>query len=148
LPDDFPSFVLGELVRSRQLELEAPLFGGYEAVEFPRDLLDLPDAPFLGGQPEKVPQQLTRIAQQVRDDVGFRAGPELRVAQDRAQLGHDPNGRDEVAELFVDLLEPALLLGGVEQGLRVHAMDDCYFAASCSSTEKSRSLIASSIRRR
>jgi hypothetical protein len=57
------------------------------------------------------------------------------------------HGRGEVGELLAHLLQAAVLLGGLEQRLRVRAVDDGYARVS-SRAEKSRSLIASSIRRR
>jgi hypothetical protein len=48
----------------------------------------------------------------------------------------------------MDLLEPALLDRRVEQRASVGAVDGAYGTASSSSTEKSSSPIASSIRRR
>jgi hypothetical protein len=57
------------------------------------------------------------------------------------------DGRGEVGELLAHLLQAAVLLRGVEQRLRVGAVDDGYLVLS-SSWEKSRSRTASSISRR
>src|SRR3712207_7415685 len=53
---------------------------------------------------------------------------------------------DEVAELLAHAVDAAALLRGLEEGARVHAVNDGYFAApDSSSAEKSSSRIASSI---
>ena len=139
---------LRELVRGRQLDVEAALLGCHQAVELAGDLRDLPNAALLGGEPQEVAQELIRLADDLDDDVGLRLGGQLRVTKDCAQLGNVAYGRSEVAELLGDLLQATLLLRGLEEGAGVGAVDGGYRTVSgCSSTEKSSSLIASSIRR-
>src|SRR5688500_6802393 len=50
LAGDRVSFLVGELVRGRQLDVEAPLRLRDEQVELAVDLLDLPGAPLLGDE--------------------------------------------------------------------------------------------------
>ena len=89
-----------------------------------------------------------RLADDLDDDADLRLRGKLRVAKGCAQLGNVAYGRGEVAELLGDLFQTALLLRGLEQGARVRAVNECYRTGSfCSSAEKSRSLMASSIRR-
>jgi hypothetical protein len=46
----------------------------------------------------------------------------LRVPQQLAQLGDLALRLDEVAELLADSVEPVLLLRGLVEGARVHAL--------------------------
>src|SRR5437588_1345693 len=136
-----------ELTRGRQLDVEAPFLDREEAVELARDLLDLTTAPFLRDETQEIAHELVRAAEQLVEHRHLRARLELRVAQHGAQLGHVADGRGEVGELLADLLQAAVLLRRLEQCERVRSVDGGYLGVS-SSAEKSRSLIASSIRRR
>ena len=73
---------------------------------------------------------------------------DLGVIEQRAQLGDGARGFDEVAKLLGDRGDAVLLLRGVEERAGVDAVRDGYLATSRSSTLKSSSPIASSIRRR
>ena len=131
----------------KALRAQAALFGCHQPVELVCDLHDLADAALLGREPQEVAHELVRVADEVREHGGLRGRMELRVAEDRAQPGRVTHGCREVGHLLVDDLEPAVLLRRLEERLRVPAVNRGYFAAS-SRTEKSRSRIDSSIRRR
>jgi hypothetical protein len=140
--------LLRKLIRGRQLDVEPAFLRRQQAVELAGDLRDLADAALLGGEPQEIAEQRVRLADDLDDDAGLRVGGELRVAKDGAQLGDVADGRGEVAELFGNLLQAAFLFRDLEEGARVRAVDECYRTFSfCSSAEKSRSRIASSIRR-
>ena len=80
-------------------------------------------------------------------DLGARV--ELRVPEDRVELGHVFERLDEVVELVADGLERALLLGGLEERLRVDALRDGHqFLSVLEHGEVEVADSASSIRRR
>src|SRR2546421_3942007 len=147
LLEDPARLLVGEVVGGGQLDVEPAFLGCHQPVEFARDLFDLAYPTLLRGEPEEVSDELIGVAEQVADDPGLRLGVELGVAQNASELRYPAHRRDEVAQLLVDHREAAVLLRGFEQRTRIGAVDDGYVTASCSSTEKSRSLIASSIRR-
>src|SRR5919109_490214 len=136
-----------ELTCSRQLDVQSPFLDREQAVELAGDLLDLPDATLLRDEAEEVAHELVGVTEQLVEHRRLRARLELRVTQHGAQLGNVVDGGGEVGELLADLLQAAVLLRGIEQCPRIRAVDDGYLGAS-SSAEKSRSPIASSIRRR
>src|SRR6476646_1555348 len=62
LADDLPRFVLGELDRGRQLDVQLALFAGGELLELRSDLADLSPAPLLDEQTEDVLDQRVGVA--------------------------------------------------------------------------------------
>src|SRR5436190_13119399 len=145
---DLPLLVPAELHSGRQLDLEAPLLGPGEALELLVDLLDLPRAALFGQETHEVPDELVGVAEDGVERPRLSARVELRVSQERAQLRHLLDRGGEVVQLLAHAREPARLLRGVEERLRVDAVRDGYLAASRSSCEKSRPATASSTRRR
>src|SRR2546422_1451818 len=137
LLEDPTRFVLGEVVRGGQLDVEAAFFRGHQPVELPSDVLDLADATLFRGQAQEIPDQLIGLAEHFGDDPRFRLRIELGIAQDGTELGDVTNRSYEVAQLLMDLGEPALLLCRLEQRPRVGAVDGGYRTVSCSSAEKS-----------
>ena len=140
--------VIRELDRCRQLDVQAPFVQGDEAIELARDFLDLADPALLRDESQEVAQQLVVIPDEVLHDLCLHLALDLRAAEYAAQLRDVAECSREVVEPLADLVEPVFLLGGLEQGARVRAVDGGYFAGSSSRSEKSRSLIASSIKRR
>ena len=147
LLDDRRGLLVRELQRRRQLDGQTPFRFRHQPLELARDVLDLADAALLGREPEEVAQQLLGASEQVLEHGGLRARLELRVAQDRAQLGHVGDGTREVGQLLVHLWEAPVLLGRLEESLGVDPVRNAQFLRS-SSTEKSSVWIASSISRR
>jgi hypothetical protein len=88
------------------------------------------------------------VAGQLVDELRLDAALDLWVAKDVPQLRNVVRGRGKVAQLLVDLREPIVLLRRLEERAGIRAVDDAYLVASASKTEKSRSLIASSMSRR
>ena len=127
--EDSGRFVVGQVVRRRQLDVEAPLLGCQQPVERAHDLLDLADPAFFRGQSQEVLDERIGLTEQVGDDSGLRLLVELGIAQDGAKLGHVANGRREVTQLFVDFRQATLLLRGVEQRARIRAVDGGYRSA-------------------
>ena len=81
----------------------------------------------LGHEEEEVPHELLRVADEGGERLALDPRLDLRVAQERAQLGRLLNGRREVGELLAHLGEAALLAGGREQGLGVDGVRDGQF---------------------
>src|SRR5581483_9167004 len=146
LLDDRARLLVAQLARSRQLDAEAALLARHQSFELVRDVLDLADPPLVVHDEQEVAEERLLVADEVLDDARLRGGLELRVAQDRAQLGRLRDRRCEVAERLAHLREPAVFLRRREQRLGVDAMCDRY--AVSSRREKSSEPIASSIRRR
>src|SRR5919199_1515806 len=73
LAHDRGRLLVRQLLRRRQLDLEAALLARHQPLELAPDLLDLPDPPLLRREPEKVPQQLVRVAEQLLEHAGLRA---------------------------------------------------------------------------
>src|SRR5581483_6043790 len=126
LLDDVARLLVGELLRSRQLDGDLALLAGDQPFELALDLLDLGDAALLG-------QQLEEVADDVVDAPGDRlqrgrlgARVDLWVAQDRSQLRNLPDGRHEVAQLLARLLDVALLPGSVVERPRIDPVDNAH----------------------
>ena len=92
--------------------------------------------------------QAIGVAGQLVDELRLDGAVDLWVTQDVPELGNVVRGRGKVAQLLMDLREPIVLFRRLEERASVRAVDDAYLVASSSKTEKSRSLIASSMRRR
>ena len=146
--DDLGRLVVGELDRGRQLERRRrPRRSATRRSNSALISSISPARPFSASTSRKLRTSSSRAGRaRPRARRLARAGVDLRVAQQRAQLGHLALGLDELCQLLADLLEPALLLRGLEERLRVHAVDDDSLLPP-SSTEKSSSPTASSIRR-
>jgi hypothetical protein len=127
--DNLARLLVRQLDRGRELDLEPALLGRDQAIELGCDLLDLTDAAFLRREPQEVTDELVGVGGQLLQQLGLRARIELRVAQNRPKLGNPADCSREVAEVRVDLLQAPILLGSVEQRLRVRAMDDRYRSA-------------------
>ena len=144
LADDRARLLVGELVGGGQLDGQLAFLGGGHPLELLGDLRDLPGAALLDQQAQEVEDERIGLARDRVDGGGLRALVELRVAEQLAELGHLPLGLDEVAEVAADGGHAPGLLRRLEQRARVGAVDDAQ-TVSFSSTEKSRSPIASSI---
>ena len=70
------------------------------------------------------PEERLLVPGEVAEDARLRARVELRVAQDRAELGSLGDGGREVGDRLVHLLQAALLLRRREQRLGVDAVRD------------------------
>src|SRR5262249_38743008 len=119
---------------------------GDHAVDLAGNLLELPGAALADEHEQEVPEQLLPALEQVLERGALAARVELRVAQELAELRDRLLRLDELLELLAHRLQPVLVARRVEQGARVDAVHDAHSFRS--STEKSRSPIASSIRRR
>jgi hypothetical protein len=87
LRDDRLGFVVGELARGGELDGEPTLLACHQPLELGGHLLDLPRAALLGHDEQEVLEERLLVARDVGQDLGLRGRVELRVAQDRAELG-------------------------------------------------------------
>src|SRR5207253_53899 len=109
------------------------------------DVLDLPGSVFLDQQAEEVPHERVALSENGVDRGRLRTSVELGIAQDLLQLRHLLRHLDEVGELLTDRGDAPGFLRGRKERPRIGAVNDTHETRSRSSTEKSRSPIASSI---
>jgi hypothetical protein len=86
------------------------------------DLAQLSAAVLLHGQQQEVAHERVRAAEHVVERLRLRARIELRVLEQRVELRHVVDRRDEVAQLLAHLGEPALFLRGLDERAGVHAV--------------------------
>src|SRR3954451_2140724 len=146
LGDHLRVVVVGQLGRRRQLDVEYPLRRRDERVELVRDLGDLRGASLLGDEAEEVDDELVGALRDVREHVRLQPGVDLRVLEQGLQVRRVRERVAQLLQLCVHGVEPAGVLAGFEQRLRVDAVRRAYDRLP-SSWEKSISASASSIRR-
>ena len=110
------------------------------------DLTQLGHMPFLDEQAHEVPDELVRAGENLLDHAFLHPGVGLLVREQPGELRNRVEGFDEVRELRVDDVEPALLGSSLVERRCVDAVPGSYewLASNC---EKSISASASSIRR-
>ena len=116
--------VVGELVRGRELDREPVLRLRDERVELGADLGQLARAALLGDEPDEVADELVAVCRQLPEDVGLAGRLDLRVAQERAQLGHLVHRACERGEIGCDRVHAIGVLRGLEERAGVHAVRD------------------------
>src|SRR5712692_1292732 len=108
-------FGVAQLVRGRQLDGQPAFSGGDEPLELLVDLAQLPGAVLFHREEHEVADELVRSAEYVLERLRLRGRVDLRVLEQRVQLGDVLDRGDEVAELLADLREALLLLRGLEE---------------------------------
>jgi len=121
LLDDRGGLVVGELVGRGELDGETSRVGGDERVELAIDLVELACAALLGEEEDEVPQQLVGVREDLTQRRRALVALDLRVREQPAQLGHLVDGCGELAELGMDDVELAGLLGRLEERAGVQA---------------------------
>ena len=101
----------------------------HQPLELALDLAELPAAVLLDDEQEEVADELVGAAEDVLERLRLRARIDLRVAQQRVELGHVVDRGREVAELLADGREPPRLLRGFEERARVRAVGDAQRAS-------------------
>ena len=110
----------------RQLDTEDPLLRGDEQLVLARDLVEHRSPALLGDDADEVADELVGLGKHRLEHLGLFRRIELRVADQRPQLGHLVDRFDERAELVAHLVDAALRLGRLEERSRVRAGDDCH----------------------
>src|SRR5919109_1768838 len=116
---DLVRFLVRELDRGRELELEYALLARQEALPFTADVADLRDAALLDEDAQEVEKAAVGALEDVLEGRTLRRPLDLRVAEEAAQLGRGLERRGEVVELRADLVEDVGFLGGGEKSLGV-----------------------------
>src|SRR5207253_8668808 len=147
LAEDSAEFLVRELGRRRQLDIEDALVGGDEHIELVDDLRQLARASLLREQAEEVDDLVVGTLGDARKHVGLHGRLDLGIREHRPKLVDPCDGVAQLLHLAVDELEPVLVLRSLEQRARVDAVRDRYDRLP-SSSEKSISASASSIRGR
>ena len=98
--------------------------GGDERVELAVDLVELGRAALLGEEEDEVAQQLVGVGEDLAQRRRALVALDLRVREQAAQLGHLVDRGGELAELGVDDVELAGLLGRLEERPSVQAGGD------------------------
>ena len=97
-----------------------------ERVELRADLRELARAALLRDEPDEVAHELVAVRRQLPEDVGLARRLDLRVAQERAQLGHLVHRAGERRKIGRDCVHAVGVLRGLEQRARVHAVGYCH----------------------
>src|SRR5262249_1170675 len=121
---------------------------GDERLELGTELHDLSSAALLRCEPHEVADELVGISRELGENCGLPSRLDLRVAEERAELGHVVHCRCQRGEVGRHGVDALRLLRRLEERAGVHALRDCHYADSPSRAEKSSSEIASSISRR
>src|SRR5215204_1430658 len=140
--------IVRQLDGGRELHVQDPLLTSDECVELSRDRGQLVGAALLGNEQQKVADRLIGPGQDRAQRVHALLRVDLRVFEQRAQLRNLFHRGEELGELPPDRLELVLLLGGLEQGVRIDALGDGHDYLTSSRAEKSSSPMASSMSRR
>src|SRR3954453_16008204 len=146
LADDLAGLGVRQLARGDELDRQAPLLARHQPLELCRDVLDLGAAAFLCDELQEVAEENVFVAREIREDGPLRRELELRVPQNRAQLGRVRDRAREVRQRLVHGRQPARVLGGLKERLGIDAVRDCY--SEPSRREKSSEPIASLINSR
>ena len=150
LVDDAAGLLVRERLRGRQLDGDLALLGGDEPIELVRDLVDLGDPALLGQKAQEVADDVVRAVGDRFERRRLGPGVDLRVAQDRrgARARREPRRRSRRAPPGPHRRCPAPSQRRRAPAHTPGERQPSAQAVSRSSTEKSRSPIASSIRRR
>src|SRR5918995_6016288 len=124
LLDDRLRLDVGELVRGRELAREPVLRLGYERVELGADLLQLARSALLRDEADEVADELVGTGGDLLEHLGFARRLDLRVAEERAQLGNLVHGASDRGEVAGDRVHAARVLRGLEERAGVHALRD------------------------
>jgi hypothetical protein len=144
--EDTTELLVGELVRSRQLDVEDLLLRGDECIELRNDLTELRGTALLGDEAHEIDNELVGAAGDLREHVGLDLRLDLGVLEQRAEVRGPGESVAELLQLAVDRVQAALLLRCLEDGARIDAVRNRYDRLP-SSWVKSISASASSIRR-
>ena len=110
----------------RELDGKSVLRLRDERVELGADLRNLARAALLRDEPDEVANELVAAFRQLAEDVGLAGRVDLRVAQERAQLGHLVHRACERGEIGCDRVDAVGVLRRLEERARVHAVRDCH----------------------
>ena len=126
LVDDRLGLRIGELVRRGELDREPVLRLRDERVELGTDLGQLAGPALLGGEADEVADELVGFPGELLEHLGLPSRIDLRVAKERAQLGHVVHRARERGEVGGDRVDAIRLLRGPEERAGVHALRDCH----------------------
>src|SRR5215213_11595120 len=124
---DRSGLVVGELVRRRQLHGQAACLLGDQRVELPVDLRELGRPALLREEQDEVANELVCVREDLAQRRRAIVAVDLRVREQRPQLGHLVDGGGKLPQLRVDDVELAHLLGRLEERPGVHARGDCHY---------------------
>src|SRR5215213_2962174 len=99
---DRGGLVVGELVGGCQLQRHAAGFLGDERVELPVDVGKLGRPPLLREEQDEVAYELVRVGQDLPQRSRAVVAVDLRIREQRPQLGHLLDGGRELAQLRMD----------------------------------------------
>src|SRR5919108_123937 len=116
--------LVGQLHGSCQLDVEDALLGGDEGLELAVDLVELVHTTLLDDEEQEVPHELVGVGEDRAERLPFLAGLDFWVLEQRAQLRHLPHGLDERMEIVADGLQAILLLGRLEERVRIGSFGD------------------------
>src|SRR5215210_2149650 len=128
LAEQLLGLVVTELDRGRQLRMDDAFVLGDQALELLADLRQPVGAALVDEHEQEVAHQLVAASEHVLERGRARARVDARVAQELAQLGHLGLGRDELPELLAYGLEAPLAERGLEDRVRVDAVDHAHSA--------------------
>jgi hypothetical protein len=124
LAENLGRFVVRELDRGRQLDIEDAFLDGDERVELADNLVELLGPPLLDEEQDEVADELVGLGENARERIALDVRVDLRVLEHGAELGHFGDGLGEGVEVVADPLEAPLLLGRLEERVRVDALGD------------------------
>src|SRR5688572_5272827 len=124
LLDDRLRLRVGELVRGRELDREPVLRLGDERVELGADLLQLARSALLRDEADEVADELVGTGGDLLEHLGLARRLDLRIAEERAQLGNLVHGASDRGEVAGDRVHAARVLRGLEERAGVHALRD------------------------
>jgi hypothetical protein len=123
--EDAAELLLGELVRSRQLDVEDLLLRGDERIELGNDLTELRGAALLGDEAHEVDNELVGAGGDLREHVGLDLRFDLGVLEQSAEVCRPSEGVAKLLQLAVDRVQAALLRS-LEDGARIDAVRNRY----------------------